>query len=528
MKTFLHLLLATLLGLASLGAISTPATAQTASLTSQSIKFGVNPSRYNISYGTPYTLTATATSGLPVTFSIVAGPATVNGNILTLTGTGSVTVEANQAGDATYAPARKVTRFFYAYRGFQYLTPFETIPDQVYGDTPFSINIPVSNADLPVTVAVVSGPATIQGDTITLTGVGIVKLKASQPGNALYSPTTTPVTTSFNVTALPVITSVKTVQGTVGKPFSYQITSTGTPTSYTLAGTLPLGLNFDSTTGLISGIPAKTTSTNLTIGASATEGTGTAKLHVAIIANVPHLFVSNQATGTVAEYTTTGTLVNASLIRGLSGPGLAIADGFLYAVGQSGSVAKYKTSGELVTLHLTPSSIGYATSVAVHGTNLFVGYFGGIGAYTTSGETLNPTLVKGLKNNYGLAATDAGIFVSSMFNGNITQYSATGVRIQNSLVKGLGGPTGVAVTDTNIYVLNNDIGTIGKYTLAGKPVNPVLVTGLVQPQGIAVLGDTIFVTGGNNTVSTYSTTGSTLNPFFIVGLHTPIGIAIEP
>ena len=47
---------------------------------------------------TTITLKAVATSLLPVTFSVVSGPATVTGNILTVTGAGLITVRAHQAG----------------------------------------------------------------------------------------------------------------------------------------------------------------------------------------------------------------------------------------------------------------------------------------------------------------------------------------------------------------------------------------------------------------------------------------------
>jgi hypothetical protein len=53
----------------------------------------------------PLALSATASSGLPVTFSVLSGPATVSGNTLTLTGAGTVTVRASQVGDSSYNPA---------------------------------------------------------------------------------------------------------------------------------------------------------------------------------------------------------------------------------------------------------------------------------------------------------------------------------------------------------------------------------------------------------------------------------------
>lgn len=53
----------------------------------------------------PLLLDATSTSGLPVTYSVLSGPATVQGNQLTVTGFGRVTVRASQAGDSAYASA---------------------------------------------------------------------------------------------------------------------------------------------------------------------------------------------------------------------------------------------------------------------------------------------------------------------------------------------------------------------------------------------------------------------------------------
>ncbi len=52
----------------------------------------------------PIPLNATATSGLPVSFGVISGPAIVNGSDLLLTGAGEVTVRATQAGDNNYLP----------------------------------------------------------------------------------------------------------------------------------------------------------------------------------------------------------------------------------------------------------------------------------------------------------------------------------------------------------------------------------------------------------------------------------------
>jgi N-acetylneuraminic acid mutarotase len=52
----------------------------------------------------PVLLTATTSAGMPITYSIVSGPGTINGDTLTLTGTGTIVVLATAAGNSTYAP----------------------------------------------------------------------------------------------------------------------------------------------------------------------------------------------------------------------------------------------------------------------------------------------------------------------------------------------------------------------------------------------------------------------------------------
>ena len=71
-------------------------------LTPQTITFGTME---NHSYGdAPYTLAATSTSGLPITYtSDNAAVVTVSDDVLTVVGAGTATITASQAGDATYA-----------------------------------------------------------------------------------------------------------------------------------------------------------------------------------------------------------------------------------------------------------------------------------------------------------------------------------------------------------------------------------------------------------------------------------------
>lgn len=77
--------------------------------TPQTITFGALASK---NFGdAPFTLTATASSGLPVSFaSSNASVVAISGNTATITGAGVATITASQAGNGTYAAAADVTQ----------------------------------------------------------------------------------------------------------------------------------------------------------------------------------------------------------------------------------------------------------------------------------------------------------------------------------------------------------------------------------------------------------------------------------
>ncbi len=77
---------------------------------SQSISFDPLPPR---TYGDPpFQVTASADSGLPITFTIESGPAVIDGDMVTITGTGPVTIDAAQPGDNNYEAAPSVQQTF--------------------------------------------------------------------------------------------------------------------------------------------------------------------------------------------------------------------------------------------------------------------------------------------------------------------------------------------------------------------------------------------------------------------------------
>ena len=80
----------------------------------------------------------------------------------------------------------------------QAITAFSVITNKVFGGSPFAVTAPASSSGLPVTLSVKSGPATISGNMVTVTGVGTVVLAANQAGDASYG-AAMEVTTSFLV-----------------------------------------------------------------------------------------------------------------------------------------------------------------------------------------------------------------------------------------------------------------------------------------------------------------------------------------
>ncbi|QQR77584.1 MAG: fibronectin type III domain-containing protein [Candidatus Moraniibacteriota bacterium] len=134
--------------------------------------------------------------------------------------------------------------------------------------------------------------------------------------------------------ATPVITSPLTASATTGSAFSYQITASNTPTSYNATG-LPAWASVNTNTGVISGTPSTTGTTNITIRATNAAGTGTATLVLTVTTPPPisqNLLLGlnfDEGTGTtssdISGHNHTGTLSNATWSSGKTGSGISFS-----------------------------------------------------------------------------------------------------------------------------------------------------------------------------------------------------------
>lgn len=199
----------------------------------------------------PLTLEAAASSGLPINFSVVSGPAVLtSSNILTLTGAGTVTVQADQPGDSLYNPAPSTNVSFNVSRADQAIT-FAPLPGKSADEPPFALTATASSG-LPVYFNVLSGPAVLDAsNNLTLLGAGSVSVLAYQPGSSNYNAAAT-VQQTFNVSKIPqtITFGALSAQKVGDAPFQVNATaSSGLPVSYSITGPATLNGNIVTLTG---------------------------------------------------------------------------------------------------------------------------------------------------------------------------------------------------------------------------------------------------------------------------------------
>ncbi len=120
------------------------------------------------------TLAATASSGLPVSYAVRAGPATLNElSNLTFTAGGAVTIEASQEGDRNWNPASNVTWSFTVLNVVTVLTDTAEVSVPEGGTASFRVKLSSPGmGDVVVTVARAGGDADLSvsaGSNLTFT-----------------------------------------------------------------------------------------------------------------------------------------------------------------------------------------------------------------------------------------------------------------------------------------------------------------------------------------------------------------------
>lgn len=233
--------------------------------TSNAIALTVNQAAQNLTFGplaaktfgdAPFTVTATGgASTSPVVFA-AAGSCTVAGNLVTITGAGTCSVTANQAGDLNYLHAPSVTQTFAIAKAAATLTLGGSL-SQVYDGSPRVVSVLTSPASLsgvtvtydgqlaaPVNAGSYAVTASLSNANYTALSVsGLLVVAAPMPAGGSTTVTSsvgsTTVTSSFSsvstsgvtkVTPIPPLTAADTPGGFVvsGANLAFDISTTAT------------------------------------------------------------------------------------------------------------------------------------------------------------------------------------------------------------------------------------------------------------------------------------------------------------
>lgn len=164
----------------------------TVNKTGQSISFtSIAPAGATVG-GATYSVAATATSGLAVSFAIDAAASTVctiAGSIVSFVGPGTCVINANQTGDATFSAAPQLQQSFAVVSGAQTISFTSVAPaPAVVGGPTYTVTA-TATSGLPVAFtidAAASAVCSIAGAAVSFTAAGTCVINANQPGNASF------------------------------------------------------------------------------------------------------------------------------------------------------------------------------------------------------------------------------------------------------------------------------------------------------------------------------------------------------
>lgn len=265
--TYVNAITASFAGDGTQAAATGSATLTVTNKLDQTITFG--PLADRLLSESPITVSASASSGLPVTFTAI-GNCTVSGTSVTLTAAGTCKIVASQAGDATYNAAPSVSQSFNVTAKSDQTITFAAIADRSYGSGSFTLSATASSG-LAVTYQA-SGNCSVSGSSVTVGSVGNCQIVASQAGNASFNPAPD-VTRSFAIlrAALTIKADDKTKVYGAAMP-AFTVTATGLVNGDTLAsvgGAVSFATNPNATTaspvGSYTITPSGLTSTNYTL-----------------------------------------------------------------------------------------------------------------------------------------------------------------------------------------------------------------------------------------------------------------------
>jgi hypothetical protein len=255
----------------------------------------------------PFTLSATASSGLSVSFaSTTSAVCTVAGDTVTLAAAGTCTIQATQAGNATYAAATPVNQSFQVTQQSQTIT-FGALSNQALGTAPFTLSATASSGLTVSFASTTSSVCTVSGDTATLLAAGTCTIQATQAGNASYA-AATPVSQSFQVTSESQTITFGALSGQTLGAAPFRLTATASS---------GLTVSFASTTPSVCTVSGATV-TLVAVGTCTIQATQAGNANYTAATPVSQSFAV-AAGGPTADFVLSSNPMNATLTAGQTG-----------------------------------------------------------------------------------------------------------------------------------------------------------------------------------------------------------------
>jgi hypothetical protein len=206
--------------------------------------------------GNTYTFAAKASSSGAITYSVNSadantGAVTISGSTITATQAGNVKIYATQVGDLTYNPITASVsipiRIALQTNTIVFNTPTPSTGNRFVAGGSYTISLPTSTNTNSSPVIKVTGPASLSGNVLKVTGSGAITLTASQAQDDAHDfVAATPVTVSIFAH------TTQTISITAKPNASVYSGATGTFTAVSSAG-LPVTLSVTSGSATISG-----------------------------------------------------------------------------------------------------------------------------------------------------------------------------------------------------------------------------------------------------------------------------------
>jgi DNA-binding beta-propeller fold protein YncE len=400
---------------------------------SQSISFGALSN--NVLGAAPFTTSATATSGLAVSFaSTTSSVCTVSGASVTLLALGTCTIQATQAGNATYSAA-----------------------------TPVNQSFQVTSPGLGTNALLVGNAA--GSSSVVLTYSGAWTAAANDSFLHISAGSTSGTSSGVVVFTYDTFTGTGTRTGT--------LTIAGFSVTVTQAGTNYIGPGA-ATTLVSSGL-------NIPTGL-AVDSSG-------------NVYIANNNGFTVQKWSASTQQVTTLVSSGLQFPsGVAVdSSGNVYiADANNHAIKEWSASTQQVTA-LVSSGLNYPSGVAVDGSgNIYIADSGhhAIKEWVAATQQLITLVSSGINYPSAVAVDGSGnVYIADANDNAIKEWVASTQQLTTLVSSGIINPSGVAVDGSgNVYIADTNNGAIKEWSASTQQVTTLVSSGLSGPSGVAVDG----------------------------------------